>query len=88
MADFWYTMDYAGVAAILKSDEVHAALSEAAADKAAAANTLFNLQGHKGTGYQTKVKDLTYTAIGVVYPTGIAGVKDNEKYQTLNAVNH
>lgn len=85
---FWYEMDKKGVAEILKSDTVVSMLSDIASSKAATANTLYKSHGKKGEGYTSKTKDLTFTSIGVVYPTHQGGVADNDRYQTLNSLNH
>ncbi|MCI9129350.1 MAG: hypothetical protein HFJ65_03400 [Eggerthellaceae bacterium] len=91
-SQFHYTMDMGGVAAILKSAPVKAELDSLAESKAQEANrrmhsSMPNTRGHDG--YKAgKAKPLTFTAVSSVYTGSRAAMKDQERHQTLNAINH
>lgn len=87
-----FKVDGAGVAAILKSAAVRAELESIASSKAREANARMysNMPSTAGhDGYKaSKPKNLTFTAISSVYAGSRAAMKDQEKHQTLSAINH
>lgn len=88
----YFTLNEAGVASILKSSAVKAELDAIAEAKAREANARMhsnmpNTRGHNG--YRAgKAKNLTHTAVSAVYVASRAAAKDQERNQTLNAINH
>lgn len=88
---FWYTMDKAGVTAILKSAPVKALLEQEADKKLAEANRLMRAHYPKAAGdqgYEAEVIDLTFTSVGQVHPGSGLSAKDHFAYRTLDAINH
>lgn len=88
---FWYDMDKAGVAEILKSEPVKALLKAEADKKLSEANRLLRIHYPKGAsdpGYEAEVLDLTFTSVGQVRQGSRLSIKDNKTHRTLDAINH
>lgn len=87
-----FKLDRAGVREILKSAAVKAELNAAAEAKAREANARMhsNMPSTRGhDGYRAgKAKNLTHTAVSAAYVASRAAAKDQERHQTLNAINH
>lgn len=87
-----FKVDKGGVVEILKSAGVRSELQSIASSKAQEANARMhsNMPSTRGhDGYKaSKPKNITFTAISSVYAGSRAADKDQEKHQTLNAINH